>query len=69
MFKYLKIQQSESDLSSLLDPQYRLMTIFKDACPGSFKHSQAVMTMVESVGSNLGLNVTFMKVCALYHDI
>jgi hypothetical protein len=69
MFKYLKIQQSESDLSSLLDPQNRLLTMFKEACPGSFKHSQAVMTMVESVGSSLGLHAIFMKVCALYHDI
>ncbi len=54
----------ESDLSSLLDPQYRLITIFKENCPGSFKHSQSLTTMTESVSSNLGLNVTFMKVCA-----
>lgn len=69
MFKYLKIQQSESNLSSLLDPQSRLLALFKDICPGSFKHSQALVTMVESVGSSLGLNVPFMKVCALYHDV
>jgi len=69
MFKYLKIQQSESDLSSLLDPQSRLIALFKETCPGSFKHSQALASMVESVGSSLGLNVIFMKVCALYHDI
>jgi putative nucleotidyltransferase with HDIG domain len=69
MFKYLKIQQSESNLSSLLDPQSHLLALFKDTCPGSFKHSQALVAMVESVGSNLGLNVPFMKVCALYHDV
>lgn len=69
MFKYLKQQQSESNLSSLLDPQSRLLALFKDTCPGSFKHSQALVTMVESVGSSLGLNVPFMKVCALYHDV
>lgn len=37
--------------------------------PGTYRHTQAVMGLVEAVASDLGLDPIFMKVCAQYHDI
>lgn len=59
----------EDNLKSLLEPTYPLLVHFKEACPGTYKHSQAVMAMIESVSLELGLDSLFMKVAAQYHDI
>ncbi len=56
-------------LKDLLDSSHPLLQKFRDVCPGSFKHSQALAGMVEGVSIALGLDVTFMKVAATYHDI
>ncbi len=53
----------------LLDSSYPLLKKFRDICPGSFKHSQALAGMVEGVSIALGLDTTYMKVIATYHDI
>jgi len=63
------IKEREDNLKELLEPTYPLLAKFKEACPGTFKHSQAVMTMIESVSLELGLDVIFMKVTAMYHDL
>ena len=63
------IEEKDSDLSFLLESAYPLLKEFRDKCPGTFKHSQSVMGMVESICTDLGLNTTFMKVAAMYHDI
>lgn len=63
------VPAQEFDLSELIDTSYPLLKMFKEKCPGTFKHSQAVTSMVEAVSSELGLDITFMKVCAIYHDI
>jgi len=46
-----------------------LLQKFREACPGTFKHSQALSAMVEGVAISLKLDVTFMKVAAQYHDV
>ena len=56
-------------LTQLLDSSYPLLQKFREACPGTFKHSQALAGMVEGISISLGLNTTFMKVAALYHDV
>jgi len=53
----------------LLDSSYPLLQKFRDLCPGSFKHSQALAGMVEGVSIALGIDATFMKILALYHDV
>ena len=53
----------------LLDSSYPLLQKFREGCPGTFKHSQALSAMVEGVAISLGLDVTFMKVAAQYHDV
>jgi len=53
----------------LLDTTYPLMVKLREICPGTYKHSQAVVSMVEAVSLALGLDVGLMKVAATYHDI
>jgi len=63
------IKEEVSDIQILLEPTYPLLQQFRDKCPGTFKHSQVLMGMVEGIALSLGLNVSCMKVAALYHDI
>ncbi len=58
-----------NELNILLDSTYPLLQKFRELCPGTFKHSQALVSMMESISMALDLDVTFMKVAAQYHDI
>jgi len=58
-----------NDLKNLLESSYPLLQKFRDLCPGSFKHSQALSGMVEGISIALDLDTTFMKIAAMYHDI
>jgi len=62
-------KEQKDTLNFLLDSSYPLLKKFRENCPGSFKHSQALSAMVEGVSIALGLDVTFMKVAAHYHDV
>jgi len=62
-------QEKKEDLHELLDSSYPLLQKFRDLCPGTYKHSQSLSSMVEGVSMALDLDVTFMKVTALYHDV
>jgi len=62
-------EQSQSSLQQLLDSKYPLLQEFREACPGTHKHSQGLAGMVEAVALELDLDVEFMKVGAYYHDI
>ncbi len=65
-------EQSNNDgneLNALLDSTYPLLQKFRELCPGTFKHSQALVSMMESISMALDLDVTFMKVAAQYHDV
>jgi hypothetical protein len=53
----------------LFDQTYPLLDKFKTLAPGTFKHSQNVVNMCETVAVELGLNVDVLKAAALYHDI
>lgn len=59
----------EHDLTHLLDATYPLLHRFRETCPGTFKHSQALVSMLEGISIALDLDVNFMKVVAQYHDI
>lgn len=64
------IEGEDVELSKeLLDSSYPLLQKFRDLCPGSFKHSQALAGMVEGVSIALDIDATFMKILALYHDV
>lgn len=58
-----------SIIVKLLDPQYPLLTRFRESAPGSYKHSVALASMVEGISISLRLDVELMKLCAIYHDL
>jgi len=62
-------KKEKNVFTELLDSSYPLLQKFRETCPGSFKHSQALAGMVEGISIALGLDTTFMKVAAMYHDI
>jgi putative nucleotidyltransferase with HDIG domain len=53
----------------LLDSTYPLLKEFRKKCPGTYKHSQTIVSMVEAVAMDLSLDITSMKIRAMYHDI
>jgi len=61
--------EAEHSFSFLLDSKYPLLQEFRDKCPGTFKHSQALSGMVESISIALDLDVDLMKTASTYHDI
>ena len=65
-----QINVSDKDvLQHLLDSTYPLLQKFREACPGTYKHSQSLASMVEGISIALNLDVTKMKTAAQYHDI
>ena len=61
--------EPEHSFNFVLDSKYPLLQAFRDTCPGTFKHSQSLMSMIEGVSLALELDVDLMKVAALYHDV
>ena len=57
------------DFKKYLDSKYPLLEVFREKTPGTYKHSQNVSLLCESVALGLDLNVDEMKVIGLYHDI
>lgn len=57
------------DLDFLLDSKYPLLQELREACPGTFKHSQSLMSMIEGISLALDLDQATMKTAALYHDV
>ena len=62
-------KEKESSLKELLETSYPLLQRFREICPGTYKHSQAIAAMIEGISLDLDLDVTFMKIAATYHDI
>jgi len=62
-------EETKDLLKDLLDSTYPLLQKFREICPGTYKHSQNLASMVEGIALSLGLDVTKMKVAAQYHDI
>ncbi len=59
----------DHELKILLEPNYPLLLKFKEICPGTYKHCQTVSSIMEGIATELGLDVTAMKVMGQYHDI
>lgn len=57
------------DTPDLLDSTYPLLQDFRKKCPGTYKHSQTLVSIIEAVAMDLKLDITSMKIRAMYHDI
>lgn len=64
-----EVKETKEGLQQLLDPTYPLLQRFRDACPGTYHHSQMVLGLVEGVSLAIGLNTLKMKIASTYHDI
>jgi putative nucleotidyltransferase with HDIG domain len=53
----------------VMDAQYPLMIILREKCSGTFAHSKNVSGFMEALGVELKLNVPYMKMAGMYHDI
>jgi len=53
----------------VLDSNYPLLKKFRETCPGTFKHSQNLVSLIEGISIALDLDISFMKICGQYHDI
>jgi cyclic-di-AMP phosphodiesterase PgpH len=62
-------EEEQHELNDLLDTSYPLLQEFREACPGTYKHVQALSSMIEGVSIALNLDVAYMKVAAFYHDV
>lgn len=62
-------EEEKNGLKELLDSTYPLLQKFREACPGTFKHSQALASMVEGIALSLNLDADSMKIAAQYHDV
>ena len=58
-----------SNFATILDSAYPLLQKFRKLAPGTYKHCQTVSSMVETISLDLNLDIDFMKVVCLYHDI
>ena len=64
-----KVVDSKEELAEFLESTHPLLQKFREACPGTFKHSQTLANMAENVAIALGLDGTEMKVAAMFHDV
>ena len=64
-----KMGEDKPDYRAFLESDFPLMEKFRELAPGSYRHSQNVANICESIAVELKLNAEFMKVCALYHDV
>lgn len=68
-FEEMAEEQKEFSLKELTDPKFPLMETFRTEAPGTFKHSQNVANLVESIALKLDLDTDSMRAAAMYHDI
>jgi hypothetical protein len=59
----------EERYKKFLDTDYPLLERFRQVAPGSFRHSQNVSSICESIAIDLDLDIDLMRVAGLYHDI
>lgn len=66
-------ENSEMEPKSLekdvLDPNYPLMIRLKEKCPGTYSHCKNVADLLETVGTELGLDGKKLKIAGFLHDI
>jgi len=67
--KTIEVVKENGVYDLLLDSSYPLLKKFRETCPGTYKHCQALSSMIEGISIDLELDVKCLKVAALYHDI
>lgn len=60
---------SNIDISILLESSYPLLQDFRLKCPGSFKHSQYLSSITDAVCTSLGRDPLQLRIASMYHDV
>jgi len=60
---------SNDKYKKYLEPAFPLLEKYREIAPGSYKHSQNVANICESISIELELDVALMRCCGLFHDI
>jgi putative nucleotidyltransferase with HDIG domain len=53
----------------ILDTKHPLMILLREKAPGTYSHSKNVASLMETLATELGLDVRKVKIAAHYHDI
>jgi len=66
----VKVEDTETPkILGPMDSGFALLKRFRESAPGSHKHAQSVVSMVENVCAAVDLDPEALKVAAMYHDI
>jgi len=52
-----------------LDSNFPLLKQFRDKAPGSYKHAQSLVSMIDNVCAEVDIDPYNLKMAAMYHDI
>jgi putative nucleotidyltransferase with HDIG domain len=64
----IEFDDSKYDLKSLLDAKHPFLEKMRERAPGTYKHSQNVASLCESVALELDIDQNMMRVLGMYHD-
>lgn len=62
------IEDDSIDLNIFLDSSFSLLQKLRENCPGTFKHSQYLSSITDSVCTALGLEPLKLRVASMLHD-
>jgi len=62
-------QNNSIESINVLDVNYPLLKKFREMCPGTFKHSQNLVGLLEGIAMSLELDINSIKIMGQYHDI
>lgn len=62
------VEEIGIDLSGFLDNSFPLLQRLREECPGTFKHSQYLSSITDSVCTALGMDPIKLRVGAMFHD-
>jgi len=52
-----------------LDSNFPLLKEFREKAPGSYKHAQSLVSIIENVCAAIDMDPEILKIAAMYHDI
>jgi putative nucleotidyltransferase with HDIG domain len=64
-----KVEEKEPKILGPMDSGNLLLKEFREKAPGSHKHAQSLVSMVENVCAAIDMDPEMLKMAAMYHDI